>query len=181
MHPSPSAIIGQLLAQVLDRRRNDGDEIGLAQVPLRGNVDEIAAGARMEHGGINRAKAPFRRSQARLQQRNHIIRRVFITRRRQPGDLTVQRCESLFEKLRPFRQIGVDCAMALVGLAHGRDRSADRPGRVNATASVRVPSSARKCERWAILTPGCPQRTSAITVAVRDPTPLWAAIEPFSA
>lgn len=127
--PASVSDIGQFLAQMLDRWRDDGDEIGLSQAPLRGGVDQITAGARMEHRGVDRAQAPFRRRETRLQQRNHVIGRMFIGRRRQPGDLALQRRERVLKKLRPFRQIGVDGAVALVGFPHGRDRPPDQAER----------------------------------------------------
>lgn len=96
---------------------------------MRRRIDQIAAGPGVKHRRLGGAQAPFRRRQPRLQQRHHIVGRIFMGRRRQPRDLGAKPGQRLLEKGGSLGQKGVDGAMALIGLAHRCDRAADQTQR----------------------------------------------------
>src|SRR3954468_11864564 len=66
-HACPSAHRGELLAQVLRRRGDDGDEERFAQLPLRGGAGEVSPGACVQERRLRRPQRPLARGEPRLQ------------------------------------------------------------------------------------------------------------------
>src|SRR5258708_20807627 len=58
--------VGEHLLELLDGRRDDGDEVRFAQPTLRGGVGDIAAGAAMKHRGMRCGQSQLAEREPRL-------------------------------------------------------------------------------------------------------------------
>src|ERR1700692_1238754 len=100
--------VGEHLLELLDRRRDDGDEIGLAQAPLRRAVGDIAARAAMEHRGMRGRDGRFASCKPRLDHGAPVAGVALEWRCREALDLRLERRELFGEILRLSIEIFID-------------------------------------------------------------------------
>src|SRR5262249_27992618 len=100
----------QYLAKLLGGRRDDGDEIGLAEPSLRAMALDITARAAVEHRGMRGGDTGISGTQTKRDDLAPIGVVAVVGIARQHHGLALQLAEQLLELHRLLRQVAVDMA-----------------------------------------------------------------------